>query len=353
MSQLPDAKFLQPTGQLRVRWLGRLRRFWLGLGLTLGAIALLHACSFQAKPELQPLKVGITTWPGFDVILYAKSAGLFEKRGLTVDLVRFENQQDSSRAVLRGALDLAFVSLWDVMQVDPGNDQPTFILVTNISHGADGIVTQAPLKSVESLRGKQVAAQLGTVNHLILLEALKFHNVPPQAVAIANLSNESAAQAIAAGTLDGAVLWQPLLGETAKKSKGNIVYTTRDLDSLVIDGCMTRSSLLQAKRAELTQFLLVWLDVMHAVETKPDEVFATVGQVLKQSQAAFASDYAGLKKGDVAMQERMFGASGRLRAAVQELTQLMKSDPRHGRLPRQDLVIDSDLVNAAIKEWKA
>ncbi|MBD2777940.1 HAMP domain-containing histidine kinase [Iningainema sp. BLCCT55] len=53
--------------------------------------------------------------------------------------MRFENQQDSSRAVLRGSLDAAFTSLWDVMQSDPRNDKPAVILVTNISYGTERI----------------------------------------------------------------------------------------------------------------------------------------------------------------------------------------------------------------------
>jgi NitT/TauT family transport system substrate-binding protein len=57
-------------------------------------------------------------------------------------------------------------------------------MVTNISHGADGIVAQPAIKSVANLRGKRVGAKLGTVNHLILLEALKLHQIKPEEVKI-------------------------------------------------------------------------------------------------------------------------------------------------------------------------
>ncbi len=223
--------------------------WWLG-GLFLVAVILsliLNACSGQSS-RLQPLKIGITTWPGFDVVLYAKETGLFQKNGLNVDLIRFENQQDSSRAVLRGSLDAAFVSLWDVMQADPGNDKPVFVMVTNISHGADGIVAKSGLPTVNDLRGKRVGAKLGTVNHLILLEALKLHNIKPSEVKIEDVSNETSAEMMEKGKLDAAVLWQPLLGDTAKKSNGTIVYTTKEIDSLVIDGLVSRSQVLQSKR---------------------------------------------------------------------------------------------------------
>lgn len=322
-------------------------------GVTLCLSLILHSCFLIPKTQLQPLTIGITTWPGFDIVLYAKATGIFKQRGLDVNLVRFENQQDSSRAVMRGALDAAFVALWDAVQVDAGDDKPVIVLVTNISYGADGIVAQAPIKTVKDLKGKRVGAKLGTVNHLILLEALQQHKMLPTDVQIADVANETASQLVEKKLLDAAVIWQPLLGETAKKAQGNIIYTTKELDSLVIDTLLTRKANVQAKKAELIQFLSAWLDIMYAVQTKPAEVYEKVAQLLKQSPASFASDYAGLKKGDIPMQKRMFQDQGRLQQGLEQMSQLLQSDKRAGRLPRQDLEINRELITTAIEGWKS
>ncbi|WP_416671012.1 ABC transporter substrate-binding protein [Egbenema bharatensis] len=323
---------------------------WFTLALTFTlTIGLLPGCSPGQTANLKPLKVGVTTWPGFDIILYAQSANLFQKHGLDVELIRFENQQDSARAVLRGSLDLAFASLWDTMQVDPGNDKPVFMLVSNISHGADGIVAQPGVASIADLRGKQVGAKLSTVNHLILLEALKLHQVPPSEVNIVDVSNETAAQMMRTGRLDAAVLWEPMLGETADAIDGSIPHTTADLDSLVIDGVMTRSEVLQTKKPELAAFVATWLDVMQAIDTTPDTVFAAVGEALGQSGESFGSDYAGLKKGDVVMQQQMFQQDG-LKTASTSLIQLLEADPRHGRIPRNDIEFSAEPLSLALEE---
>ena len=347
--------------QVTVRWLNavskRVRKYaqgwrsWSGFCLlALITSLVLNACTL-GQPTLETLKIGITTWPGFDVVRYAQTADLFKKHGLTVELLQFENQQDSSRAVLRGALDAAFVSLWDVVQVDPGNDKPAVVMVTNISHGADGIVTQAALKSVESLRGKRVGAKLGTVNHLILLEALKLHHIKPAEVTIEDVSNESAVELMAGGKLDGAVIWEPLLGDTAKKIKGNIVYTTKELDSTVIDTLVSSATRVKAKKAAFTKFASTWLDVMHAVDVEPQAVYEQVGKQIGQSGTAFGSDYAGLKKGDIHLQQQMFKQDG-LKQALVQLTQLLKDDPRSGRAPRADIEIDAEPITAAIAGWE-
>ncbi|MBW4480581.1 MAG: hypothetical protein KME54_28005 [Tolypothrix brevis GSE-NOS-MK-07-07A] len=126
-----------------------------------------------------------------------------------------------------------------------------------------------------------------------------------------------------------------------------------DIDSLVIDALISSDMMVKAKKAELKQFMLAWFDVMHAVETQPKEVFNTVGKKLGQSSESFASDYIGLKKGDMALNRRMFAPEGRLNSAKAEIVQLLKADPRHGRVIRQDVKIDATLVNEAMAEWKS
>jgi NitT/TauT family transport system substrate-binding protein len=351
-------KFVQITDRLSIWCKQKLSLRVQPAGLCLFALALsltflTNACNLRQNQALKPLRVGITSWVGFDIALYSEPSGIFKQRGLEVELVRFENQQDSSRAVMRGALDVAFVSLWDVMQVDPGNGTPVVLMTTNISAGADGIVAKPEIKSLADLRGKTVGAKLGTVNHLILLEALMVHKIKPSEVQIMDYSNDVAAQKIEGGEIDAAVLWQPMLGETAKKIKGNIIYTTKQVDSLVIDILISNDSIVKAKKAQLKQFMLAWFDVMHAVETQPKTVFDTVGEKLGQSGESVARDYAGLKKGNITLNQRMFAADGRLNSAKTELVQLLESDPRHGRVISEDVKIDGTLVNEAMAGWKS
>ncbi|WP_017660765.1 ABC transporter substrate-binding protein [Baaleninema simplex] len=325
------------------RGAGVILLFW----ATLGLVLLLAAC----QPRPASLKIGLNSWPGFDVIAYAEATDIFERRGLEVELVRFDNAQDTTRAMMRGALDAAFVNLWDVLQADPAEDSPTYIMVTNVSNGSDGIVAHKEISSVEDLGGRRVGAKLGTVNHLILLEALQLHGVPAQAVELADVSNEIAVTQLRDDRLDAAVLWEPLLSQTADEIGGQVIYTTRDTDSVVIDGLATRGEMARSRRTALKQLVLAWFDVMHAIETQPEEVFEIVAERLGQDPAAFAEDYAGLEKGNIALNREMF-EGGRLKDAIAQLTRLFEADPRHGRLLREDLQVDAAPVMSAIEEWQ-
>lgn len=312
----------------------------------------IHSCDLQSSKAIKSLRIGITNWPGYDVALYAKDSGLFKQRGLDIEFVRFTSPPDAARALLRGALDAAFMNLSVAMQADPGNDNPVFILVADISHGSDGVVAQSGIQSISDLKGRKVAAKLGAANHLILLEALSAHQLKPEDVEIIDVSNDIALQLMQQGKVDGAATWQPLLGKIAKEVSGKIIHTTKDVDTLVIDGLASRSQTLNKKRNEFKQFILAWFDLMQAVEVKPEIVFAQVSQQLNQSSESFAQDYRGLRKGDIAMNQRMF-PGGRLDEASQQLKQLLQSDPRHSRVLRDDFQSNSEPVLAAIEAWRS
>ena len=318
--------------------------------MTIVSTTIFHGCAAERDSSLKSLRVGMNNWPGYAIALYAKDAGLFEKRGLKVELVRFNNQQDNIRATIRGSLDASFVPLWEAMQVDPGNDRPAYLMVADISYGSDGIVTRPEVKAIADLRGKTVGAKLGTVSHLILLEALKASNLKPSDVEIKDVSNETAVQLLKQGQIDAAVVWEPLLSQAAKDMGGKIIFTTKDTDSLVIDGLATRASFADQHQAEMTQFILAWFDTIHAVETRPDEVFENVARQLGQTKESFKQDYSGLKKGDITLNQRMF--DGRLQAAKQEIIQLLQADPRHRQVIRKDIEINNQPMMAAIKAWK-
>jgi NitT/TauT family transport system substrate-binding protein len=318
--------------------------------LTLVSSLLWHGCSLTTLPSLQTLRVGLNNWPGYAIALYAKDTGLFEDRGLDVELVRFNNQQDNIRATMRGALDASFVPLWEVMQVDPGDDRPAYVMVADVSYGSDGIVAQSALNQVADLKGKTVGAKLGTVSHLILLEALKSNNLEPEDVEIKDLSNDIAVQQLKAGEIDAAVVWEPLLSQAAQDLGGKNNIATQDVDSLVIDGLATRTSFARENQGELTQFMLAWFDAIHAVNTKPEQVFANIALQLDQSPEAFAQDYAGLKKGDRTMNQRMF--TGRLAEAKAEIIQLLQADPRHSQVIRDDIDLNAQAIEAALDLWQ-
>ena len=171
------------------------------------------------------------------------------------------------------------------------------------------------IESVEQLQGKVVAAKFGTASHLIILEALKLHSMNPGDVEIEDVSNQVAVQMLKDGKVDAAAVWEPILSQAVQEMDGTILFTTADVDSLLIDGLATRASYIEKHSEELTQFILAWFDLIREIDLQPHVVFSSVAEQFGQTQESFAKDYSGLKKGDIEMNRRMFVENGRLQKA--------------------------------------
>jgi NitT/TauT family transport system substrate-binding protein len=308
------------------------------------------ACKAGDAGAPMRLRIGISQWPGIDIVHHGRKEGYFEKRGLDVQWMRFDNQQDASRAVVLGSLDAAFVPIWDTLQVVPGNDSPAIILVTDVSRGSDGIVARPGIATLAELRGKKIAAKLATVNHLILLEALTLHQMTPDDVQIIDIDNELAERRMYDGSVDAVVIWEPTLSQIAAKTGGSSVYTTRDVDSLIIDGLATGKKALRDKREALVRLLLVWFDIMYDLEIRADQVYANAGAAIGVDTETFARSYAGLQRGDRDLNREMFD-QGRLRRIIEAQAELIRAHP-FGNMVRGDLIVSSDCLAEALERWR-
>ncbi len=313
-------------------------------------VVVLNGCvNSQALPVL---RLGMNDWPGYAIALYAQEAKLFEKRGIQVEVVNFNNQQDNIRATIRGAQDMSFVTLWELMQIDPSNDKPAVILAANVSAGSDAIVARSSINTISDIRGKKVSAKLSTVAHLILLEALQSVAIKPEEVEIVDVSNERGAELLQQGKIDAAVMWEPLLGETSKNPDLKIIFDTADVDSLVVDCLATRAEKVRTRKGDIVKFILAWFDAIKDVENNPDLVFGAIAKQTNQTLEAVAKGYSGLNKGDIDLNKRMFDRNGRLEAVISESQRLLREDTRHSRVIRNDIEIASVPLMEAIEIWR-
>jgi NitT/TauT family transport system substrate-binding protein len=94
------------------------------------------------------------------------------------------------------------------------------VLTNDNSIGNDKIVISDKIKSVKDLKGKKVAAEQGTVDHFLLVLALKRVGMTMKDIQFMPLETSKAAAAFAAGKVDAAAVYAPFT-TTALKRPGS------------------------------------------------------------------------------------------------------------------------------------
>src|SRR6266536_5032246 len=116
--------------------------------------------SGDSKGKSDPITLGYSAWPGWFPWKVAEEEGIFDKVGLNVKLKYFADYTPSLDAMSTGKLDANSQTLNDTLvSVSAGSDQ-RIVITNDNSAGNDAIIVDKSIKTIEDLKGKDVAAEL-------------------------------------------------------------------------------------------------------------------------------------------------------------------------------------------------
>lgn len=236
--------------------------------MTVLVLAISVACG-GGSASSQPLRVGVSDWPGWVAWYIAQEQGLFDKYGLNVQLVWFPVYSDSIAALSAGQLDANSQTWNDTMPAIAKGVDLKLVLVNDNSAGNDAIVAKPGITSLAQLRGKTVALEQFTVSHLFLYYMLRRQGVDPKEVEVRNMTVGDAAAAFLAGSVDAATLWNPWIIRIQQEGRGNVLATSADAPGLIPDALVVRGEVLRARRDELVRLVRVWMEVVDFIRRDP------------------------------------------------------------------------------------
>lgn len=251
-------------------------RKWMILGacLLLSVSLLLTGCNGTDKSagvKNEPIKIALSPWPGWYPWYIVQEKGFFQKHGVNVELVWFPVYSDSLQALNTGKVDANSQTLSDtIVPVSKGLPLKA-VLVNDNSYGGDGVVVKPQYNSVTDLKGKKVATELGTVDHLLMVTALDRFGMQESDVAYTNMAVNDAGPAFIAGNLDGAVLWEPFLSKAISEGKGKLIFSSADTPGLIPDLLVFNEKTLKERPEEVKKILMAWYDAMEWWKQNPEE----------------------------------------------------------------------------------
>lgn len=241
------------------------------------------------------LKIGYSDWPGWVAWQVAIDKGWFKEAGVDVKFEWFDYSA-SMDAFAAGKLDAVGMTNGDMLVTGSGGAKGTVFLVTDYSNGNDMIVAKPGIKSVKDLKGKKVAVEVGLVDHLLIVNALKKAGLKGSDVTLVNAKTNELPQVFASADVSAIGVWQPVAGEALKGVPGSrAIYTSADEPGLIYDVFVASPASAKTRRADWLKVLKVWDKVVAYVKdpkTQPDAV-----KIMAARSGVSAEDYLPLLKG--------------------------------------------------------
>ncbi|MGN1024152.1 MAG: ABC transporter substrate-binding protein [Lachnospiraceae bacterium] len=244
--------------------------------------------------SLYSVTLGTTPWPTNMFYYLADEEGIFEKNGLDVSIQDFASTTESNNAFIGGRLD--FVTMASSETISPyedGNDY-RIVLETDKSNGCEGLVATSDITTVQDLKGKTVATQLYSVDHMLLLTMLDQNGMSQDDINLVDMSIQEAGSAFISGQCDAACIWDPYFSQ-AKEAGGNVLFSTADNPDLITD-VLGASAEICDEHPEVVQALVQsFFDAVDYYNENTDDAVAIMAEHLGVDADEFKSEIAGLE----------------------------------------------------------
>lgn len=261
----------------------------------IGGAALLSACGTSTKSSASgsTVTLGFSAWPGWFPWEVADKKGLFAKNNVTVKLQYFDSYTDSLTALATGKLSCNSQTLNDTISSVSGGAKQTIVLVNDNSTGNDQIIAAPGIADVAALKGKKVAAEQGTVDHYLLLLALKKAGLTEKDVTFTPLVTDQAAAAFAAGKVDAVGVFAPFTTTALALSGSKAVATSKDFPGAIPDHLVFGSDFVKANPTAVQGVVQTWYDTLAWIAANKDEAVALMAAKGQVSAADYKSYDAG------------------------------------------------------------
>lgn len=212
------------------------------------AALLLAGCSSAvAQQDKPPLRIAWSAWGGWYPLILAEKLGLFQKRGLKVDLQYHDVYGDVPSDYAAGRVDGAMVTPYDTLLLNArqSHDLAPFILETDRTTTADAIVAVPGIKSPADLKGKTLAVAYDSYAEVMVREMLRKNGLTAQDVKLVDIPPEEVPAQLGK-TIDAGHTYAPYIAPLV--AQGNqILFTGNDVPGLLTDGLIIRSSVLKER----------------------------------------------------------------------------------------------------------
>jgi len=249
---------------------------------------LLLGCS-ENKPN--PLRLGTNVWLGYEPLFLARSLGYLKNDN--VRLVEFMSASEVMRAFTNQSLDAAALTLDEALLLLEQGIDITVVLVHDISHGADVILSKPNIKAMPSLMGKRIGVESRALGAYTLARALKLHHLALEDVEIVQLEVNEHEKAYKEDHIDAVVTFEPVRTRLLNAGAHEL-FSSREIPGEIVDVLVVCNCVLKQQQGNIRKLIDGWFKALDYLESSPEDAIQRMTARLKMSPDQIFDGFSGL-----------------------------------------------------------
>lgn len=233
----------------------------------------------EASGEISTLRIALPTWVGYGPLYVAQEKGFFEENGVNVELSIVEGLAERKQALISGNLEGLATAVDVFVNLEGAGINMDMVWLLDRSNGADGIVATSDIKTPADLKGKTVATEVGTTEHLFLLKVLEQNGLTQDDITLTPMTIGDAGTAFVAGKVDAAVTYDPYLAQGIEA--GGTGFTTAEYDIDLMDAVGFTDEVIESDPEAIQAFVNAISEATDYIAENKDECIPIIADGLK------------------------------------------------------------------------
>jgi NitT/TauT family transport system substrate-binding protein len=241
--------------------------FSLCLSVTVGCSSSTDRVQPNNTVKTDGVKLGFSAWPGWFPWQVAQDKELFDRHKVNVSTKWFDNYNDSIAALNDNKIDANSQTLADTISSVAKGEDLVVVLTNDNSTGNDKIVIDQKIKSIKDLKGKKVAAEEGTVDHFLLVQALQRAGMSIKDVQFVPMETSKAADAFVAGKVDAAAVFAPFTTTALKRTGSRELFSSKDFPGSISDHLVFQRKFVNEHPEKVQAIVNSWFDTLQFISS--------------------------------------------------------------------------------------
>jgi NitT/TauT family transport system substrate-binding protein len=234
------------------------------------------------------LNLGVVNWIGYGPIYVAAANGYYKRYGPDIHPVTFSDNSLMPGAIQGGELDASTLTYDQVIIADCRGLTLKVVMPVDYSAGGDAIVASTAVRSLQDLKGRNVAYQPGTTSEFLLGYALGTVGLSERDIRSVTSTPEGVPAMLASHAVDVGVTYEPNVSTVLNLNGGHrfhALLTSREARGMITD-VFAVTDLTITKNPKLVEGLMRGtLDGLTFMHNKPQQAAAIISKALEISPA--------------------------------------------------------------------
>lgn len=238
------------------------------------------------------LKVGTNIWPGYEPLYLARDLGYFENS--PIRLVEYSSATQVIRAYRNNVIQVAALTMDEVLLLLENGLDPRVILVMDISNGADAILAKPEIKNLKDLRGKKVGVESTALGAFFINQALNTVGLQPSDVDIIPSEIDGHDRMFLEGRFDAVVTFEPVRSRLLAKG-AHQVFDSSQIPGEIMDILVIDKDTLERSPDAVNELLKGWFKALDYFKARPEEAALLMARRMRISPDEVLASYKGLE----------------------------------------------------------